>query len=271
MAKAKKTNATIQTTVDSYAAGIFRRGVLQVQTQKNEAAIRENGDALRAHVKATGAEGQVAYQARNGRTLLVNPADNWNPIRTIEPGALKAPEAPQPPTAEVADSVAELLSKGMAAEAQRLITEAMTGGAQANTAQTATQVNKAQEEGILADIVRRNWKLSNLAEMYGPGPFLKARLVFPHGLKYQPPAIEQETFKSATMGPIKMSREFRKLLLENRDAVQTAVTDRNYNARGMIVSKSRGAIAKYVSELEQRVNDLTAQLQSATVSQAGQA
>lgn len=270
MAKAKKTNTTIQTTVDSYAAGIVRRGVLQVQTQKNEAAIRENGSAIRAHVKATGVEGQVAYQAKNGRTLLVNPFDQWNPIHTIEPGALKAPEAPQPPTAEVADSVAELLSKGMAAEAQRLITEAMTGGAQANTAQTATQEGTRAHE-ILDDIVRRNWKLSNLAEMYGSGPFLKARLVFPHGLKYQPPAIEQETFKSATMGPIKMSREFRKLLLENRDAVQTAVTDRNYNARGMIVSKSRGAIAKYVSELEQRVNDLTAQLQSATVSQAGQA
>ena len=270
MAKAKKTNG-IQAVVDNYANGIVRRGVLREQTSKNEQGIAQSGDAIRTHVLATSPTSPVAYLAKNGRTLIVEPSEG---IRTIEPGALKAPELPPPPTAEVADSVAELLSKGLVAEAQRLITESLTGGAEANTAQTATEQH-LKSERILSDMVRRTWKESNLAEMYGSGGnAFRLSFVVPHGAQVrdfwnrqyetQRPAIELETFKSATMGPIKMSRRARSLLLENRNVVQAAIVNRDYNAKGMIVSKSRGQIAGYISELEQRVNDLTAKLAGAT-------
>lgn len=263
MAKAKKTNG-IQAVVDNYAAGVVRRGVLRDQTSKNELGIAQSGDTINTHVLATNPTSPVAYLAKNGRTLIVEPNQG---IRTIEPGALKAPELPAPPTAEIADSVAELLANGCAEEAQRLIRESLTNGngVQANTAtaQALKQDYAHIENRILAHAMED-------ANTYGLG-FLR---ISPRRWAPLPPlrpAIELETFKSATMGPIRMSRRARGLLLENRNAVQAAIVNRDYNAKGMVVSKSRGQLAGYISELEQRVNELTAKLQGGTVGQAGQA
>lgn len=229
MAKAKKTN-TIQTTVDAYASAQDRSLKLQDALTKALVAKDEARNVLVHHVQQTG-NARVAYQAANGDTLVVTPgfAGLGATVETIKPGAQKLPEPPKPATAEIADDVAKLLADGMAAEAQKRIEEALgVNGAQVNTAQTATQVHNEQEARILAKFFQSC-----------------------------APKIHQRTYRSATMGPIPLSDRAKGLLVENCKAIQVAVARGDYNAADQVVSLSRGKLAQYMSELEQRVNVLT--------------
>lgn len=266
MAKAKKTKNTIQATVDTYAAARDKEQKLHEAIRKAVGMKLEAQATLISHVKAT-SKLAVAYQAANGDTLVVHPGDYSAHINVVKPGAQTLPEAPKPATAAIADSVASLLAKGEVNEAQKRINEALAKSLSAG--QTATDAHNAQmAEGVrvhnvLDDMVRHVWKRNNLAEMYGTGrlfrfDFAPARL-YRHGQEVCP-AIEQQVYKSATMGPIKLSQYAKGLLLVNRDAIQTAIGRGNYNASGMAVSASRGKIAQYMSELEQRVNSLTDEL-----------
>lgn len=262
MARKSKTKKvpTIQKTVDQFAASMVRRVFLQEQTAANENVISETGAALVSHVAATSPAAQVAFQAKNGRTLLVPPeSSSWRSpgIKVIAPGKLEV-EKHEPATAKVADEVAELLAKGLSAEAQKLIESVATNGAgaQANTAKTATQAGQEQgfaaiEQRVMAGMVDDVWR----SAFSIPG----LRIMYPR-LYNKGPAIEQQTYKSATMGPIRLSKRAKELLVENRDAIQHAVGRGDYNAAGMVVSRSRGKLAQYLCELEQRVNELTAKV-----------
>jgi antitoxin component of MazEF toxin-antitoxin module len=252
MAKKTKTKNPIQTAVDTYAAGIVRRAVLEAQTQKNEGVVTETGDALVKHVQATGQD-EVAFQAKNGRTLVVQPAAGFwgRAIRTIEPGTLELPEQPKPATAEIADQVAGLLRDGKTEEAQHFIRKAMLNE-QATQVAPGDQIDSNPMSGIEARVHAHLSKGEQIAWTYGLRPRFSVR----HGYNTEVP-IQQLTYKSATMGPIRLSKRAKDLLLENRDAVQRAIGRSDYNAQGMLVSKSRGKIAQYVSELEQKVNELT--------------
>lgn len=263
--KQTKKAQTIQSTVDAYAAGIVRRGVLGKQVQKNEFGISEAGKVLTAHVRAQNA-GQVAYHAKNGLTLLVSPSDSWCPIRAVQPGKLKI-EQREPATAAIAEDVASLLAAGDVTGAQQLIEQKLIESA--NTVKTATELQRDQAAAETRAMT--HWYTERLPRL----PRLP-RLVFPSLRGVEPrigfggvmhaygarvePRIEQRTYKSATMGPIALSQTAKELLQENRTAVQTAVRCGDYNAQGMQVSRSRGKIAQYLSTLEQRVNRMAEEL-----------
>src|SRR5690606_20114316 len=120
----------------------------------------------------------------------------------------------------------------------------------ANTAKTATELQ--QDRAAAETRVMTRW--------YTERP---PRLVFPTlcvDLAKREPATEQQTYKAATMGRIRLAKRAGELLVENREAIQRAIGSKNYNAQGMIVSKSRGRIAQYISELEQRVNRMAEEL-----------
>lgn len=57
-------------------------------------------------------------------------------------------------------------------------------------------------------------------------------------------------YKSSTDGNIKLSREGRQLLNEERYAAQDAITARDFNAHGQALSKARAQLAKYMGKLE---------------------
>lgn len=281
---ARKKSNTIQVQVDTYAAQrdkeIKLREAISKATQTKHAA----GAALVAHVKATTPGGKVAFHAANGDTLVVSPHTSSNPfwnnaIDVVKPGAQKLPE-PEKPAVDT-DAVVKALLDGKIEAAQKILndtvantltigtgahmtaTEALAkqDGAQleARMAGLDPKILWADHDAILSDnqldaykyIFRRMYGFENLPRYSG---FVTGRWTG------SAKAIEQQTYKSATMGPIALSKRAKDLLVQNREAIQAAVGQRDYNAAGMQVSKSRGLIAQYISELEQRVNGLTAEL-----------
>lgn len=260
MARKTTKTATIQTTVDQYATQRQKSIKLREAMHKASQATTEAGAALIAHVKATTSGGKVAFHAANGDTLIVTPQYGGS-VDTVSPGQQELPQAAEPATAGIAESVAELLSKGRVAEAQQLIIDAES--AKVNTDQTATKV-AMDMESVESRVAAWMGSKSDIldAMVYGISPRL-----FYHGAgrrtwknftdnRQTLPLIAQETYKSATLGPIKASARAKALFLVEREAISKAIKGGDYNAAGMQVSRARGEIAKYISELEQEVNDL---------------
>lgn len=268
---ARKTNkvSTIQTVVDTYASGITRRTDLMARTCKNEGVITETGNALVAHVRASGGA-RVAYHAKTGQTVLVSPQALWgNVIETIEPGAQKLPPSTGPDYSELEARIAAALKAGQLNAAGELLSNAVTEENKAASTQGKTATQAMIEGTMIHDMVQREMagKKALLSVLYGRRPnamIVDESFRIPSFLRYEAPAIEQQTYKSATMGPIKLSKRGKDLLIENRDAIQTAVGRGNYNAAGQVVSVSRGKIAQYISELESKVNELTVKVIDAT-------
>lgn len=266
---ARKTKiATIQTTVDQYATQRQKSIKLREAMHKASQATTEAGATLIAHVKATTSGGKVAFHAANGDTLIVTPQYGGS-VDTVSPGQQELPQAAEPATAGIAESVAELLSKGRVAEAQQLIIDAES--AKVNTDQTATKV-ALDMEGIESRVAAWMGSKSDIldAMVYGISPRL---FVGHHGTgrrawknftdnRQTLPLIAQETYKSATLGPIKASARAKALFLVEREAISKAIKGGDYNTAGMQVSRARGEIAKYISELEQEVNDLRSKANS---------
>jgi len=256
MATRKKTKTTtIQTTVDAYASAQDRSIKLRAALNKAIEAKQAAGSDLVAHVKKTTPGGKVAFHAANGDTLVVGPNSGWGGliIDTVKPGAQKLPEAPKPATAAIADDVVKALLDGKADLAQKIIAEASNGvPVPGNTVEVA--LHGQRPAGVIIDDVMT-------ADYETFAAYAAAwRSMYPRISRFWRPVIEQQTYKSATMGPIKLSRRGKDLLVGNREAIQRAVGKSDYNANGMEVSKSRGMIAQYISELEGRVNSLSSEL-----------
>jgi hypothetical protein len=202
----------------------------------------------------------------------------------VKPGALKAPPAPEPATASITDDVVKALLDGKAEIAQKIIAEAMLGSQANGTSsnKTATEVLNADYAGIETrmmaghqlDAYAYAWKsLQPKLDSYWRNRFVP-RYFFPgdlvgthsgHDVQLQNlsrPAIEQRVYKSAAMGPMSLSQRAKDLLVENREAIQKAIGTGDYNADRQNVSRTRGKIAQYISELEQRVNGLSVELQA---------
>lgn len=66
--------------------------------------------------------------------------------------------------------------------------------------------------------------------------------------------MSQEVYKSTTMGNIPLSFTGRHLLQSLREAVTDAIVAKNQNAYNDALSRARGRIAQYMSELEKKSN-----------------
>lgn len=269
---ARKTTkvSPIQTVVDAYANGITRRSDLKARTQKNDALVSASGGELVAHVKASGAIGRVAYQAKTGQTLLVSPtsmAAHWgNPIEVIEPGAQKLP--PQEPKADYSEleaRIAAALKAGQLNAAGELLSNAVTEENKAASTQSKGLTATGLQYGgrLIDDMVQREMagKSAMLSLLYGSKAphFYRGFDVVKIPTPRVPP-ISQSPYKSAVLGPIPVSQKAKSLFLVEREAISTALKAGDYNAKGMQVSRARGHIAEYISELEQKVNKLQAQI-----------
>lgn len=63
-----------------------------------------------------------------------------------------------------------------------------------------------------------------------------------------------EVYKSTTHGDIALSFEGRRLMQNLRYAIQAAISNKDWHHNDNAVSKARGDIAKYISDLERRVS-----------------
>jgi hypothetical protein len=63
---------------------------------------------------------------------------------------------------------------------------------------------------------------------------------------------KQETYQSSTHGNIPLSFTGRRLLANERDAVENAIKEGSFTADNMQLSRVRGELAQYMSKLEQR-------------------
>ena len=63
---------------------------------------------------------------------------------------------------------------------------------------------------------------------------------------------KQETYQSSTHGDIPLSFTGRRLLANEREAVNRAIETKDYSVDDMQLSRVRGDIAQYMSKLEQR-------------------
>lgn len=225
----KKVNP-IRAAVEAYIAGIALRAKLALQTDRNELRIKGAQDTLaRVQPGAT-----VAYTAKGGDVVEISAA---GAVRIVPQGPEEMPAAPLTNVQKAADVIAALLAAGKTDEAQATLTQAQIADTPFNP---PTKFTFRFPDSLM-----------------GTGPVKEQTATAVdrlHMAQFPPlPQLLHRYRCAATGKAAATTTRTRDLMTAIRDATAKAITKGDYNAHGQALSRARGELVEYISELEHQV------------------